>query len=80
MKTKYIAKNIIVDLDDSVEIADNGLYGDLRIVIMQEQATGNCWLETNGDPIVCETLEDAYDLFERLSAEIGNNNDSQHTT
>lgn len=56
---KYIANNIVVDLAKSRLIDDNGKYGDARLEIWQEAATDVTWVETNGDPIVCEDLDEA---------------------
>lgn len=56
---KYIANDIKVDLAKSAVIDDNGMSGDQRRELWQESDTEIVWIETNGNPEVYETIEEA---------------------
>lgn len=59
MDKKYVSNDIAVDLDDSEMVRDNGLSGDAKRSIWMERSTAVVWIETNGDPVLYETLAEA---------------------
>lgn len=59
MNIKYITDRIKVDLDESEMVATNGQTGDDKREIWIDKSTGAVWIETNGNPEVYETEQDA---------------------